>query len=182
VNTNSTTTRFDWTAVLALVCLALSWFWMSSLVTDLFAVRLHFHFYDVLTLMLSPDRILIGAEGDGATLDAWLFGSVCMLALLAVLAPLISSRKVAWLGCVVPFALMVICGAILYHDFSGEMFADNGKFGDTGSQLIHLANELTDKISARVAHRVTVGLGGYLALAASAFLAVKGVLGYREAP
>ncbi len=130
MNTSPTPPRFDWTAVLALVCLALSWFWMSSLVTDLIAVRLHFHFYNMLTLMRSPESIVMGAGSADGTRDAWLFGTVCMAALFAPIAPLISSRKVAWLGCVVPLALMVLCGAILYHEYGGggDAFADAHRF------------------------------------------------------
>ena len=181
-NSSALPARLDWTAVLAVACVACGWFWMSSLTTDLVAVRLHFHFYDVLTLLRNPRSVLTGAGGDEGTLNAWLFGTVCVLAILAALAPLVSPRKVAWLGCAAPFALMALCGAILYHDFSGEMIADSGRFGDTGSQLIHLANELTDKISGRVAQQVSVGVGGYLALAASAFLAFKGLVGFLKAP
>src|ERR1700691_1751192 len=64
-------TRLDWTAVLAVACLACGWFWMSSLTTDLIAVRLHFHFYDVLTLLRNPRSILTGAGGDEGSVNAW---------------------------------------------------------------------------------------------------------------
>jgi hypothetical protein len=74
----------------------------------------------VLTLMHSPGRIVTGAFGTGATWDARLFGSVCAAAILAALAPALSTRKVAWLGCVAPFALMTLSGAILYHGFTQD--------------------------------------------------------------
>jgi hypothetical protein len=58
-------------------CQACGWFWMSSLTTDLFAVRLHFHFYDVhfydvLTLLRNPKNILTGVGGDEGSLNAFL--------------------------------------------------------------------------------------------------------------
>jgi hypothetical protein len=166
----------------AVACLACGWFFLSLLRTDLGAAQLQFHFYDVLTLMRSPGRITTGLFGEEATRDAWLFGAVCVLALLAALAPTFSGRKAAWLGCVAPLALMILCGAILYHVLSRELVPDNGWLGSGGLRIGHFANRLADRLGAVVSRRVQVGLGGYLALAASAFLAIKGFVGYRHAP
>lgn len=165
----------------AVACLAGSWFFMSSLITDLGFVQLQFRFYNVLTLMHSPGRITIGVSGNGATRDAWLFGIVCAAALFAALAPAVSSRKAAWLGCVAPFALMALSGAILYHGFSQHLLADDGMLGDSGLRLSHFVNGLAGQVGAVVARQIHVGLGGYLSLAASAFLAVKGLFGYQNA-
>ena len=179
---SATPPRLDWAVLLPVACVACGWFLMASLITDLGAMQLQFRFYNVLTLVHSPGSIATGAYGDRATLDAWLFGTLCLLAVLASLAPLVSRRKVAWLGCVAPFALMVLCGAILYHGFSQDLIADNGSLGATGSRFIHFANELAGKVGTAVTRRIHVGAGGYLSLAASAFLAVKGLRGYQEVP
>jgi hypothetical protein len=177
---SATARRPDWTVLVAVACLACSWFFMSSLVMDYGAVQLQFRFYNVLTLMHSPGRIVTGASGDGATWDAWLFGSVCAAAVLAALAPAVSTRKVAWLGCVAPIALMALSGAILYHGFSQDLVADDGFLGDTGLRLSHLANQLANRVGGMIARQIHVGLGGYLSLASSAFLAVKGLRGYQN--
>ncbi len=173
--------RFDWTMLIAVACVAFSWFFMSSLITDYGAVQLQFRFYNVFTLMHSPGRIMTGAAGDGATWDAWLFGIVCAAAVLAALAPAVSTHKAAWLGCVAPFALMALSGAILYHGFSQDLVAENGFLGDTGLRLSHFANQLANRVGGMLARQIHVGLGGYLSLAASAFLAVKGLRGYQHA-
>jgi hypothetical protein len=173
--------RLDWAMTFAIACVACGWFFMSSLIMDLGFTQLQFHFYNVLTLMHSPGRIATGAFGDGATRDAWLFGIVCALAVLAALAPAVSRRKRAWLGCVAPFALMALSGAILYHGLSQDLVDNSGYLGDTGLRLSHLANELANKVGAVITRRVHVGFGGYLSLAASAFLAVKGLRGYQKA-
>jgi hypothetical protein len=170
--------RPDWTVPLAAACVACSWFLMSSLNTDLGFVQLQFRFYHVLTLMHAPRRIVTGV--DGSTLDALLFGTLCALVNLAALAPMVSRRRIAWLGCVAPFALMVLSGAILYHGLSQDLIADTGALGDTGSQLIHFANSLATRIGGVMTRRIHVGAGAYLAVAATAFLAVKGLLGYRR--
>ncbi len=174
--------RPDWTVLAALVCLACGWFIFSSLTTDLGALQLQFHFYNVLTLMHSPRSIMTGADGGGATLDAWLFGTLCVAALLAAAAPVLSARRVAWLGCLAPAALMALCGLVLYHGFSQDLVDNNGMLGDTGLHLSRFANALAEKVGGIITQRIHVGLGGYLALAASAFLAVKGLLRYQQAP
>jgi hypothetical protein len=173
--------RLDWTVLVAVACIACSWFLMNSLITDLGFLQIQFRFYNVLTLMHAPRSILTGPGGDSARLDALVFGTLCVVAILAALAPLVSRRRIAWLGCVAPFALMAIVGAILYHTLSQDLIADNGSFGDTGSRIIHFANSLADKVGNVVTRQVHVGAGGYLALAAAAVLAIKGLLGYHHA-
>jgi hypothetical protein len=173
--------RLDWTVLVAVACLACSWFFMSALITDYGALRLQFRFYNVLTLMHSPGRIVTGAFGTGATWDAWLFGSVCAAAVLAALAPAVSTRKVAWLGCIAPFVLMALSGAILYHGFSQDTVAHDGFLGDSGLRVSHFANRLANRVGGMIARQIHVGFGGYLSAAASAFLAFKGLRGYRNA-
>jgi hypothetical protein len=178
----TTASRTDWSLLLAVFCVAYGWFFSSSLITDYAAVQLQFRFYDMLTLMHAPGRITTGASGDGAGLDAVLFGALCAAAVVMALAPLWSTRRTAWLGCAAPFALMALSGAVLYHGFSQDMVANGGMLGDSGLRLSHFANALANRVGAVVERRIHVGAGGYLSLAASAFLAVKGLLGYRKAP
>jgi hypothetical protein len=177
----TTAARTDWTLPLGVAAVAYGWFFMSSLITDYGAVQVRFRFFNMLTLMHAPRRITTGASGDGGTFDAVLFGAVCAGAVLVALAPVWSTRKAAWLGCAAPFALMALSGAILYHGFSQDLVANNGMLGDSGLRLSHFANELANKFGIAVEQRIHVGLGGYLSLAASAFLAVKSLLGYRKA-
>lgn len=171
--------RFDWTVGLAIACVACSWFLLSSLNTDLGAVQLQFYFYNVLTLMRAPARIISGADGD--SLDTIAFGILCILTIVASMAPLFSPRREAWLGCVAPLALILLVAAVLYHGLSQDFITDRGDLGDTGSRLIHLANSFAGRMGGVVARRVHVGVGGYLAVLAAAYLAVKGLRGYQHA-
>lgn len=178
----ATTARSDWSVWAAAACTACGWFFMNSLITDFGVVQFQFRFYNVLTLMHSPGSIATGVSGDGARLDAWLFGTVCAIAVVAALAPALSSRKAAWLGCLAPFALMALAGVVLYHGFSQDLIDNKGMLGDSGLGLSRFANSLAQKIGAEVSRQIHVGFGGYLSLAASAYLAVKGLRGYRTAP
>ncbi len=173
--------RLDWTVPLAVAGVAVGWFFLSSLNTDLGVARLQFHFYDALALMRAPGRVTTGPFGDAAARDAWAFGAVCVVALVAALAPMFSKSNAAWLGCLAPLALMVLTGMILYHGVSRELIADKGVLGDLGVRISDLANGLADRVGALVSRRLHVGLGAYLALAGSAFLALKGLMAYRRA-
>jgi len=170
--------RLDWTVLVAVVLVAASWFAMSSLSTDLGFVQRQFRFYNVLTLMHAPRSIVTGVGGDAAHDDALRFGTLCVLALVAALLPLVSRRRAAWLGCIAPLVLMAIVGAVLYHELSQDLLADTGGYGDTGSQFIRFANSMANRVGGMVARQVHVGAGGYLALAASFVLAIRGLLNY----
>jgi hypothetical protein len=174
--------RLDWALLLGVAGLVCGWFFLSSLITDLGVLQLQFHFYNVLTLMHAPARITLGPYGDGATLDAWLFGTVCVAAVLAALAPVVSRRRVAWIGCLAPFALMALSGIILYHVLSQDLIDNDGMLGDTGLRLSRFANELANKVSGVITRRIHVGLGGYLSVVASAYLAFRGLRGYQQGP
>ena len=78
-------------------------------------------------------------------------------------------------------SLMALTGAILYHEFSQDLVANEGLLGDKGLRLSHFANELANRVGAVVARRIHVGAGGYLSLLARAALAVKGVRAYVKA-
>ncbi|MEJ0006593.1 MAG: hypothetical protein WDM77_09610 [Steroidobacteraceae bacterium] len=153
---------------------------MNALTTDLGVTELTFRFYNVLTLIHSPGRIAVGPYGDGAALDAWLFGTVCVLAVLAAGAPGIATQ-----GCLAGLrravVLMVLCAAIMYHVLSQDLIVDDGSLGSTGSRFIHFANNLAGQVGNVITQRIHVGFGGYLSVAASTVLAVKGLRGYREA-
>ena len=62
------------------------------------------------------------------------------------------------------------------------MVANDGMLGDSGLRLSHFANQLANRVGGMIARQIHVGSGGYLAVAASAFLAVKGLRGYQKAP
>jgi len=177
VNANIAPTRqMDWLLLILVVCLACSWFLMSSLTTDLGFTQLQFRFYHLLALIRTPRLFFTGADGDVTPLDIRLFAVVCALVIVAALAPLYSKHRLAWLGCFAPFVLMVVVGAIVYHITSQPTFADDGSYGATGTTLIKFANSVVGDVGGMFAHQVHVGAGAIIAPLAALILAIKGVL------
>jgi hypothetical protein len=90
--------------------------------------------------------------------------------------------RALWLGYLAPLALMLICGALLFSRTSGEFIAAPSNVSRIGGNLIQFANDLVHHGGDLVARHVSIGVGGYLALAASLVLALQGVRGFRKMP
>ncbi len=167
----TTTTRpIDTTTVIAIGCLMASWFWLTTLVTDLGRVELRFHFYDLWTLIDRPGLLLTGI-GEVHSPAALVFGVLCVAAALSPLAPLRGDTTAARLAGVIPLLFMCVFGGWLYWKTSGDYFATRASADSLGGQLVHLANRVTNDLLGRIAERVSFGAGAWLGLVASAFLA-----------
>jgi hypothetical protein len=170
--------RVDWDAQAAIALTLIGWFLLDTLRLTWGPVEHAIPFYEVPLLLASPARLLTGFEGQRGT-GTVLFTLLCFGALLAPLAPYFWRARSAWLGWSAPFALIVICAGLLYLRMSGDFFRMGG--GDTlANDLRHIGNHLLHRAGAGVAHRVTFAAGGYLALLSSAYLAVRGIRGWRN--
>jgi hypothetical protein len=166
-----------WTALAAVF---VGWFPCDTLATSVGPIRLHFHFFDLASLILRPARLFTGVNrGDAITLP---FGILCLAVLGATLAPRISRHRLAWLAPVLPLALMLVCGALLYWVSSGDAFTVDQNAGSIGSALARFGNTLVGHASAVAARHVGIGFGAWLSLAASAYLAHGTVKGKWRSP
>lgn len=164
--------------VVAAAAIVLGWFGLATLVTDYGAVTLRFHFYNLWTVLANPTRLLTGMQqGDGP--QSFAFGLLCLLVGLGILLPLRIRQRNAWLAYLGPLALMLVCGVLLYHESTVERFADSGNYGSLGSQAVQLANAMSDRMSAAVGRRISLGAGAYLAFAGCLLLAARGLQRYR---
>jgi hypothetical protein len=77
---------------------------------------------------------------------------------------------------------MVICGALLFSRTSRDFIAAPSNAGRVGGNLIQFANDLVHRGGDLVARHVSIGIGGYLALAAAIVLTLQGVRRLRGAP
>jgi hypothetical protein len=165
-------------------CLAavfVGWFPCDTLTMTVGALRLHFHFFDLASVIARPSRLVVGVNrGDALTLP---FGVLCLAAIAAPLAPSYLRHRLARFGPCVPLCLMLACGVILYGVTSGDTFTAAPGTGSIANALIRFGNTLAGHASAVVARHITIGLGVWMSLPAAVYLArgaVRGRWGYAD--
>ena len=174
------TAQLEPAELIALGGVFVGWFAMNTLVTQLGSLQQNLHFYNVWTVLRDPARLATGLTGVDRA-EAFAFGVVCVAALFAVLIPFRIRHKRAWLAYAAPLALMMVCAVVLYYATSGDLLADNGARGSTGSHVLEFANNLVNRATAAFARHISLGFGAYLSFLASMFLAWKGLGRYRAA-
>ncbi len=158
-----------WPFWAAVAVVFVGWFPCDSLVTTVGALRLHFHFFDLASLIARPARIITGVNrGDALTLP---FGILCLAALAATLAPLAFRHRAAQFGPCAPLALMVVTGTILYAASWHVRFTATGDAGPMAAALADFGNYIANRASVLVARRVSLGLGVWLSAAGALYLA-----------
>jgi hypothetical protein len=167
--------RQTWIAV---ICLVVGWFFMATVVTTVGPVKQKYHFFDMLTVMLNPSWLLYGM-GSSHPLEAIAFGLLNLGVLILPIVPFIVKKRSAWLLCVAPLVLMVLCGFELYARTSGPYFEATQRAGSFAQALVHFGNKVALGVGNVAARHITVGLGAYISLLAGIFLAVKGLRAFR---
>jgi hypothetical protein len=165
---------------IALVCLVVGWFFLATVVTTLGPMKQKYHFFDMLTVMLNPAWLLYGM-GSSHPMEAVAFGLLDVAVLVLPIVPFATRKRSAWLLSVAPLLLMLLCGVELYERTAGPYFAATERAGSFAQALVHFGNSVAEGAGNAVARHISVGLGAYLALAASLYLAVKGLRAFRDA-
>jgi hypothetical protein len=136
-----------WPFWLAAAAVLIGWFPCDTLTTTVGALRLHFHFFDLASIIARPARIVTGVNrGDALTIP---FGVLCLGAL----------------------AVMIFTGALLYAVTSGDAFTAAPDAGRVAAALTHFGNLLANHASAVVANRISVGFGVWLSVPGAIYLA-----------
>jgi hypothetical protein len=167
--------RQTWIAVLALI---VGWFFSATLVTSLGSIKQKYHFFDMLTVMLNPPWLIYGM-GSSHVGDSILFGVLCTLVLVGPIVPFAVKKRSAWLLCVAPLILMLAVGFELYAKTSGPYFEATQRAGSFAHALVRWGNAIAQGTGNLVARHISVGFGAYLSLAASLYLAAKGLRTFR---
>jgi hypothetical protein len=157
---------------IALACIFFGWFLLDSLVVTLGSLQHGVRFFDLSAVIADPARMFFGVQGS---LHRVFFIPVCLVCVAAPLAPHYRRVRALWLSYSAPLALMVVCGILLFSRTSGEFIAVPSNAHRIGGNLIQFANDLVHHGSDLVARHVSIGIGAYLALAASLVLAWQGV-------
>jgi hypothetical protein len=163
----------------AIVCVFFGWFLVDTLVVTLGSLQHGVHFFDISAVIADPSRMFFGLQGSAHRV---FFIPLCIVCLFAPLLPHISRTRVLWLSYIAPLALMLICGVLLFWRTSGEFIAAPSNASRAAGNIIQFANDLVHHGGDLVARHVSIGIGGYLALAAGIVLALRGVRRFRSAP
>src|SRR5580698_2914928 len=118
---------------IAIVCVFLGWFLVDTFVVTLGSLQHGVRFFDISAVIADPTRLFFGVQGVSHRL---VFGSFCILCLLAPLLPHVRGGRAAWLSYTAPLVLMVICAALLYWRTSSDLFAAPANAGATAGSLI----------------------------------------------
>ena len=162
----------------AIVCVFFGWFLVDTLVVTLGSLQHGVRFFDISAVIADPSQMFFGLQGSGHRV---LFIPLCIVCVFAPALAHFSRTRVLWLSYIAPLALMVTCGALLFARTSGEFIAAPSNASHAAGNLIRFANDLVHHGGDLVARHVSVGIGGYLALAASLVLALQGVRRFRSA-
>ena len=164
---------------IALVCVFFGWFLVDTLVVTLGSLQHGVRFFDISAVIADPSRMFFGLQGSAHRV---FFIPLCLVCITAPLLPHFSrNSRVLWLTYIAPLTLMLICGALLVVRTSGEFIAAPSNAGRVAGNLVQFANDLVHHGSDLVARHVSIGIGGYLALAAGIVLALRGVRRFRSA-
>jgi hypothetical protein len=171
--------QIDPSSKVAIACVFFGWFLVDTLVVTLGSLQHGVRFFDMSAVIADPSRMFFGLQGS---LHRMFFIPLCVICLFAPLLPHVRRVRVLWLSYAAPLALMVTCGILLFSRTSGEFIAAPSNAGRVGGNLIQFANDLVHRGGDLVARHVSIGVGGYLALAASIVLALQGVRRLRRTP
>jgi hypothetical protein len=171
--------QIDLASKIAIVCVFFGWFLVDTLVVTLGSLQHGVRFFDMSAVIADPSRMIFGMHGS---LHRTFFIPLCIGCIFAPLLPHFRRIAVLRLCYAAPLALMVICGVLLFWRTSGEFIVAPSNAGRVGGNLVQFANDLVHHGGDLVARHVAIGVGGYLALAASIVLALRGVRGLRKTP
>jgi len=169
-------TQIEAAAKIAICCIFLSWFFLDTLVVNLGSFQHGVRFLDASALIADPSRLFFGVNGWAHRVG---FGLLCVICLGAPVLPHWRRQKALWLAYLAPLTLMAVCGALLMWRSSGEFIAVPNDAGRISGNLLQFANGLVHHGSALIARHVSIGVGGYLAIAAGVLLALRGIRRFR---
>ena len=164
----------EWLNLAAVVLVFVGWFLLNTLTTTIGAIELDFQFFDMAAIIAQPARLFTGVGSNAG----WLtipFGVLSLAILAATLAPYVSGNRLARLTRIAPLLLMIVCGAILYHETSQDTFTVAQNAGDVTNALVNLANVMARHSVGVVARHIGVGAGAWVAALGALYLAYTGL-------
>lgn len=173
--------RFGMPTLAAMAALVIGWFVLNTVwiqVSSGYGVGMSF--WTILGVVNSPNGTMAGLNGGGGS--SGLYGFLCIVALVAPLAPQFWHDRRAHLGGLLPLAFMLLVAFMVYHGISDGMQQARGLAGDLGNASAQrMVDDMGREMLRAALQAISIGAGAYLALLASLFLAVKAVIKFLAA-
>ena len=170
--------RIDLMALSLLALIALSWLSLSTLTVTFGHYTQHTAFYQMGVILFHPADLFVGV-GSSHALEETSFALLALATLGAVLTPIFSERRHAWLTGWLPLALMIACFALLYSGGGSSTQSDAvASSGSLHDDVLRLTNTLLQRTQNTLTTHISLGAGGVLSLLASLALGVRSTVNY----
>ena len=165
--------RFGLPTLVALGALALAWAFFNTVTVQANAeFKVGITFWKLLGMLNSPSGILASLNGSDSS--AGLYGLLALAALLAPLAPQFWADRRAHLGGLMPLAFMLVVALMVYNGISSSMGEAQSMVGMVGGKAGEMVREMQAEMARQAMRAVSLGVGFYMAAAASLYLAARG--------
>ena len=174
------TARFGLPTLVALGALVVGWFFLNTVAIQISSqYGTGLTFWKLLGVLNSPAGLLEGLGGSGGS--SGIYGFLCVVALLGPLAPQVWKDKRAHLGALLPLAFMLLVALMIYLGISDGLKQAQGAAGMFGGAQAAQMAEIGNMMLQKAMSAISIGLGGYLALLASLYLAYRGAIQFLAA-
>ncbi|ALS60416.1 hypothetical protein [Pandoraea norimbergensis] len=175
---NALVARFGPRTLGAMALLAIGWFMLNVVSVQVSAdYRVGISFWKLLGLINSPGGVINAMGGNGGS--AGMYGLVAVLAIVAPLAPYFVKDRRAHLANLLPLIFMVAIGIAIYLNISdGLSQAKTAASYFGGRDAGRMASDFASQMVREALKAISLGLGAYLSLIVSVYLAGTGLRGF----
>jgi hypothetical protein len=177
------TARFGVPTLVAMAALVAGWFFLNTIAIQISSsYRVGLSFWKILGVLNSPATLMTSFSDAGGGGGGGIYAFLCIVALIAPLAPQVWKDKRAHLGGLLPLAFMLLVALMVYLGISDSLKQAQGAasmFG--GGQGGRMAENIGNEMLREAMRAISVGIGGYLSLAASLYLAGRSAIQFLAA-
>jgi hypothetical protein len=175
------TARFGVPTLAAMAALLVGWFFLNTVAIQVSSeYGMGLSFWKILAVVNSPAGLMASLGGVGG--GSGIYGFLCIVALIAPLAPQVWKDKRAHLGGLVPLVFMLLVAVMVYLGISDGMKQAQGMASAMGgAQAARMLDDVGGEMLRQAMRAISIGAGGYLSLIASLYLAGRGAIKFLAA-
>lgn len=177
---NDIAARVGKNVLIATALVGFSWFFLNVLTIQISSsLKNGITFWELLGIINSSGGI--NALQSPSDMDKGLWGFIGFVAIIGPFIHQFWKKPVAHLGNCLPLALMICAGIAIYMGVQDSIAAANNTSGDLfgggtmGKQIAEYTSQIASQMIDQILKAVKVGVGGYIAIVASIYLAFIGL-------